>query len=143
MVGFTSENFIGSESSTFIEVVVQLNEASNVSITVTVTPSEQSSVSANGKGTLTTIIQYMINYTPIGSGVDFNSNPIDITIKAGAMNSSGNISVTCDNEMEGTETFDIVLKLKGDNAPVRLGRSKSIGEIKDSTGSCYSSCIII
>ena len=80
----------------------------------------------------------MINYTLIESGVDFDSNPIDITITAGAMNSSGNISITCDNKVEGTETFDIVLKLKNGNPPVTIGRNKSIVQINDSTGKICS-----
>ena len=48
-VEFVSEQFTGSESSRFIEVVVRLTGGtSNIPITVTVTPSEQSPVSAMG-----------------------------------------------------------------------------------------------
>ena len=50
MVGFASGQFTGSESSEFIEVVVSLTGGtSNTPITVTVTPSEQSPVSAMGE----------------------------------------------------------------------------------------------
>jgi len=48
-VEFASGQFTGSESSGFIEVVVRLTGGtSNTPVTVTVTPSEQSSVSAMG-----------------------------------------------------------------------------------------------
>jgi len=48
-VEFVSEQFTGSESSRFIEVVVRLTGGtSNTPITVIVTPSEQSPVSAMG-----------------------------------------------------------------------------------------------
>ena len=46
---FTSRQFTGSESSGFIEVVVGIPRGtSNTPITVTVTPAEQSPVSAMG-----------------------------------------------------------------------------------------------
>ena len=49
-VEFTSEQFVGSESSGFIEVEVRITGGtSSTSITVTVTPSVQSPVSAMGK----------------------------------------------------------------------------------------------
>ena len=49
MVGFASAQFTGSESSGFIEVVVTITGGtSNTPITVTVTPSVQSPVSAMG-----------------------------------------------------------------------------------------------
>ena len=47
---FTSGQFVGSESSGFIEVVVRIiGRRSSTPITVTVTPSVQSPVSAMGK----------------------------------------------------------------------------------------------
>ena len=71
-------------------------------------------------------------------GEDFNSSPIDLMIKAGAMNGHANISVTCDNVVEGIEMFDINLELKMDNPLVIIGRSKSIGQINDSTSKQYN-----
>ena len=73
-------------------------------------------------------------YTPIGSGVDFDSSPITITIEAGSTEGRGNISVICDNVVEGVETFDMNLTLASDNSLVRVGRDTSIGRITDSTG---------
>ena len=50
MVEFTSGQFVGSESSGFIEVIVRITGgSSSTPITVTVTPSVQSPVSAMGK----------------------------------------------------------------------------------------------
>ena len=47
---FTSGQFVGSESSGFIEVIVRIkNGTSSTPITVTITPSVQSPVSASGK----------------------------------------------------------------------------------------------
>ena len=50
MVEFESEQYSGSESSGFIEVVVRITGGTSTTpITVTVTPSVQSIVSATGK----------------------------------------------------------------------------------------------
>ena len=50
LVEFASGQFTGSESSGFIEVIVRVTGGvSSSPITVTVTPSEQSPVSAMGK----------------------------------------------------------------------------------------------
>ena len=73
-------------------------------------------------------------YTPIGSGVDFDSNPITVTIEAGSTEGRGNISLSCDNVVEGMETFDMNLTLASDNSLVRVGRGTSVGIITDSTG---------
>ena len=49
VVGFISGQFVGSESSGFIEVIVRITGgSSSTPITVTVTPSVQSPVSAMG-----------------------------------------------------------------------------------------------
>ena len=70
----------------------------------------------------------------IGSGVDFNSNPFTITINAGTTEGRANVSVTCDDEVEGLETFDMTLTLTSSNSGVMLGRNTCEGEIIDSTG---------
>ena len=50
MVEFTSGQFTGSESSGVIEFIVRITGGSSITpITVIVTPSEQSLVSAKGK----------------------------------------------------------------------------------------------
>ena len=70
----------------------------------------------------------------IGSGVDYNSDPFNITIDAGATEGRANISVTCDDEVEGMETFDMRLKLASNGTGVVLGRETSVGQIVDNTG---------
>ena len=67
--------------------------------------------------------------------MDFNSDPFTITINAGATDGRANISVTCDDEVEGLETFDMRLTLTSSSPGVTLGRDVSEGRITDSTGS--------
>jgi len=81
-------------------------------------------------------------YTTIGSDVDFDSNPITITIKAGSTEGRGNISVSCDNVSEGVETFNMNLALAGNNPPMKVGRDTSVGRINDSTGMIVVSMLI-
>ena len=42
--------------------------------------------------------------------------------------------MTCDDEVEGLETFDITLTLTSSSSGVTLGRDTSEGHITDSTG---------
>ena len=69
-----------------------------------------------------------------GSGVDFDSDPFDITINAGATEGRANIAVTCDDEVEGSETFDMTLTLPDSANGVTVGRDTCEGVITDSTG---------
>ena len=66
--------------------------------------------------------------------MDFNSNSFNITINAGAMEGRANISVSCDNEVEELETFDMRLTLASSSTGVTLGTDTSVGQITDSTG---------
>ena len=77
---------------------------------------------------------YDIACTVIGSGVDFNSNSFTITINAGATEGRANVTVTCDDEVEGLETSDMRLTLTSSSSGVTLGRGICEGEITDSTG---------
>ena len=69
-----------------------------------------------------------------GSGADFNSNPFNITINAGATEGRANVPVTCDDEVEGLETFDMTLTLRTNSSSVMLSRDICEGQITDSTG---------
>ena len=80
------------------------------------------------------MLKMMHFYINIGSGVDFDSNPFTITINAGATEGRANISVTCDDEVEESETFDMTLTLTSSPTGVMLGRDTSEGVITDSTG---------
>ena len=66
--------------------------------------------------------------------MDFNSNSFNITINAGAMEGRANISVSCDDEVEELETFDMRLTLTNSSTGVTLGIDTSVGRITDSTG---------
>ena len=134
MVEFTSGQFTGSESSGFIEVVVRITGGtSSDPITVTVTPSQQSPVSALGELTYNYVCSIIMSFNT-GSGVDFNSNPFNITINAGATEGRGNVPVVLDNVVEALETFDMSLTIVTSSTQVTLRRSTSVGQIIDSTG---------
>ena len=80
-----------------------------------------------------------INCTLIGSGVDFDSNPINVTFAAGEVRKIVKVPVMCDKIVEGgaREGFNIILTLAKDNHQVRIGRGKSQGSIRDNTGTKY------
>ena len=69
----------------------------------------------------------------IGSGVDFDSNPITIMFDVGEVSKRVNISVSCDQLVEEEETFDVNLK-STNNSQVVLSNAKFVGIIMDSTG---------
>ena len=136
---FESKQYTGTESSGFVEVIVIISGGSSTSpISVMVTTSEQT---ATGKGYIKS--QHKITTsdycTLIGSGVDFDSNPINITFAAGEVNKSVSISVMCDKIVEETEKFSITLTLTGNNPQVTLGKNSTIGIISDSTGKWWNS----
>ena len=76
-------------------------------------------------------------YDVIGSDVDFNSDPFNITINAGATDGKATVSVTCDDVTEGLESFDMTLTLISNSSGVILGRDICEGHINDSTGSVH------
>ena len=61
-------------------------------------------------------------YDVIGLDVDFSSNPFNITINAEATDGRANVSVTCDDEVEGLESFDMTLAIINNSLGVILGR---------------------
>ena len=139
VVEFKKGQYTGSESSGFVEVVVIISGGSSTSpISVMVTTIEQT---ATGKEYIKS--QHNITTrdycTLLGSGVDFDYNPINITFAAGEVSKSVNISVTCDKIVEGTERFEIILILTSNNPQVRTDRDRSQGRIIDSTGKWWNS----
>ena len=75
--------------------------------------------------------------------MDYNSDPFNITINAVATEGRANISVTCDDEVEGSENFDMRLTLRRGSNGVTLGRDTSVGEIMDSTGVYINLCNLV
>jgi len=73
----------------------------------------------------------------VGSYVDFDSSPINVTFIPGETNKAVPIPLTCDRLIEGKEVFDIslsIISVSPNITTVELGHSKSIGIINDSTG---------
>ena len=77
--------------------------------------------------------------TLIGSSVDFDSNPINVTFIPGEVIKSVNISVMCDKIVEGTESFYISLTLTSISHQVRTGRDRAAVKIEDTTSKLWSS----
>ena len=67
-------------------------------------------------------------------GIDFDSNPINITFGAREVITTFSIPVICDKIVETAERFDISLVLPSNNSQVRAGRDRIEGKIRDSTG---------
>ena len=67
-------------------------------------------------------------------GIDFDSNPFNVTIAAGSIEGRRNISVALDDEVEPLETFDLSLSVVTSSSQIMLGRDTSVGQIIDSTG---------
>ena len=72
--------------------------------------------------------------TLLGSGVDFNSGPFDITIQPGFINGSTSIPIICDDVVEKMEIFNISLKLITDNPQVLIDKNEAMVQITDTTG---------
>ena len=51
--------------------------------------------------------------------------------------------MTCDDEVEGLETFDMTLTLTSSSSRATLGRNTCEGQIRDSTGKWYSNSYFI
>ena len=75
-----------------------------------------------------------INGCYVGSGVDFNSDPFNITISAGATKGRGMVSIAYDNVVEETETFNLSLTLVTISSQIALGTSTAVAQITDNTG---------
>ena len=68
----------------------------------------------------------------IGSGVDFDSNPITVTFGVGEVSKRVNISVMIDHLLEEEESF--VISLTTNDPQVVLSRFRAFARIIDSTG---------
>ena len=78
-----------------------------------------------------------------GSFADFDSDLFNITIEAGEIIGYHNLSITCDELIEGNETFNLTLSLASDNDQITIGKSMAIVKIIDSTGKCYLEPILM
>ena len=132
IVDFAESIYFGREASGYVTVTLLLNGGiSTDDIIITVMSSEQSPLSAEGKRNW---CMFNINFNWSGNGVDYLSTPLTATFTAGTTSTAINISLTTDNIMEQSETFDlsftIPLSLSGQ---VLSGMDKATVNITDDT----------
>ena len=128
---FAQSNYSGLERYGYISVTLLLkgNSILTHDITVTVRPTDQSPVSAEGKRCVYTHVA-ILTCELSGNGVDYDSNPITALFNAGANSTTINIPVINDNITEETETFDLSLTI-----PSLLSGQVVLGHISKATGS--------
>lgn len=75
---------------------------------------------------------------------DFGSTAITTVFLPGDQSQVVRISLVCDTDVEGTETFTMSLSTNVTNSRLRIGTpSAAIGIIEDSTSKCYiTACIV-
>ena len=133
MVEFTQSSFSGVENTGFLDVALQLTGGtSSTPFSVTVTPSEQTPVSAEGN--IVCIIMCWLKSVWLTGGVDFDTATLTATFENGMTMSSVRVPLVVDNIVEMDEEFVISL-----NQPtvrgVTLGTiNMTTGIIMDSTG---------
>ena len=128
---FAQNSYSGLERSGYISVTLLLkgNSISTHNIAVTLTPTDQSPASAEGKR-FTYIDVAILTCELSGNGMDYDSNPIIASFNAGANITTINIPVINDNITEETETFDLSLTI-----PLSLSGLIMLGSISKATGS--------
>ena len=81
-----------------------------------------------------------------GLFVDFDSEQFTLTIAAGEIIGSYNLSISCDKVVEDDESFTITFLLANDNDHITIGQSTATVYITDSTGTqeycCNKHCVI-
>ena len=133
-VRFSQSRFTGSEATGFVLVNLELvGGRSANAFDVTVTPSEQSSVSAEGN--IVCIIVCWLKSVWLTGGVDFNTATLTATFGSGVTMSNVSVPVFSDDIVERTEQFDLMLTVPPSLAPaIRAGgRNSALGVIMDST----------
>ena len=134
-VRFTQDQFPGSEATGFVIVLVELHGGTSAyPFNVTVTPSEQSPVSAEGNSIMCIIMCGLKNVCLTGD-VDFNSTTLTATFASGMTMSNVSVPVIVDGIVEEHEEFDLTLNVPSSlNPSITVGtRNRAIGVITDST----------
>ena len=134
-VTFTQDQFPGSEATRFVIVYVELHGGTSAyPFDVTVTPSEQSPVSAEGNSIMCIIMCGLKNVWLTG-GVDFNATTLTATFASGMIMSNVSVQVMVDSVVEGSEEFDLSLNVPSSLSPsITAGsRDRATGVIIDST----------
>ena len=134
---FAQTQFTGSEATGFVMVTLEVvGGTSAYPFNVTVTPSEQSPVSAEGNSVMCMIMCWVKSVWLTG-GVDFNTTPLTATFDNGTTMSSVSVPVIDDKLAEGVnETFDLILTVFSILGPTITAddRNRSIGLVVDTTG---------
>ena len=135
--------YTGSEATGSVIVTLELvGGVSSNPFNVTVTPSEQSPVSAEGNS-LMCMIMCWVKSVWLTGGVDFNTTPLTATFDSGMTMSSVSVPVVDDKLAEGRdEMFDLILIVSSTLGPsITAGdRNRTIGVIVDTTGKHMSIC---
>ena len=145
-VRFKSNRFTGSESAEMILVTVELIRGTSArAFNVTVTPSKQSPVSAEGNSVMC-MIMYWVKSVWLSGGVDFNTTPLTATFDSGITMSSVSVPVMDDMLAEGiNETFDLTLNVPSSLGPAITagGRNTATGVIIDTTSElCFATLLL-
>ena len=110
-VRFTRDRFTGSEAAGFILVTLELVGGTSAnSFNVTVTPSEQSPVSAEGNSVMCMIMCWVKSVWLTG-GVDFNTTPLTVTFDSGITMSSVSVPVMADDIVEGNQSLTVTMSI--------------------------------
>ena len=135
-VRFTQTQYTGSEARGSITVTLELlGGTSGGPFNVTVTPSEQSSVSAKGNSVMCMIMCWLKSVWLTG-GVDFDTTTLTATFDSGMTMSSVSVPVMNDMILEGeNKRFDLMLIVPLSVGPAITagGRNRAIGVIIDTT----------
>ena len=137
-VRFVSRQYAASEASGFIPVTLELVRGTSAfPFNVTVTPSEQSPLSAEGNSIMCIIMCGLKNVWLTG-GVDFNTATLTATFASGMTTSNVSVPVIVDSVAEGQEEFDLILNIPSSLSPAITagGRDRATGVITDSTSKC-------
>ena len=134
IIEFSSSSYADFESSGNISVTLLLKGGiSSTDVNVTVMPSNQSPLSAEGKfmhPALTNL--FLIEHS---GGKDYISAPITATFTAGTTSTTINVPISNDNETEETETFDlnIIVPYSLDGRLILGDRATAISKIIDNS----------
>ena len=134
-VRFTQDQFPGSETTGFVIVHLKLDGGTSAyPFNVTVTPSEQSPVSAEGNSIMCVIMCGLKNVWLTGD-VDFNTTTLTATFASGMTMSNVSVPVIPDSIAEGHEEFDLSLNVPSSLSPaITAGsRDRATGVIADFT----------
>ena len=131
--------YTGSENMGFVIITLELIKGTSANpFNVTVTPSEQSPVSAQGNSVMCMIMCWLKSVWLTG-GVDFDTTPLTATFDSGMTMSNISVPVIDDDIVEQDEIFHVILSISPsvhEGIIVMKDRDNSTVTITDSTSTC-------